>query len=253
MSCCSVVVCFIPVHWNRALCCAMIFAQHSARSSHVFSWTLPRHCLTKSLWQVMVRFQTSSSCALQNLIFKRGMTRIHQSSQLIRVFGAKQRFLQSAVRLCHFCWSVWGGVVVVCPSPFALGSFGSWSGWVVPFFGTWLGLIWCLRVFRTVWGTLVSVSCFVFGFSFLWNEFGSAFHLEGSAFSFSCCFSDVNFVHVSILSCRMKLIYNRNLRLEWLEIFGVPAQFSEGKFPTLIWNILAFSLCGTDAYAGWNY
>ena len=51
---------------------------------------------------VMVRFQTSSSCALQNLIFKRGMTRIHQSSQLIRVFGAKQRFLQSAVRLCHF-------------------------------------------------------------------------------------------------------------------------------------------------------
>ena len=102
MSCCAVVVCFIPVHWHRALCCAMIFAQHSARSSHVFSWTLPRHCLTKSLWQVMVRFQTSSSCALQNLIFKRGMTRIHQSSQLIRVFGAKQRFLQSAVRLCHF-------------------------------------------------------------------------------------------------------------------------------------------------------
>ena len=60
-----------------------------------------------------------------------------------------------------------GGVVVVCPSPFALGSFGSWSGWVVPFFGTWLGLIWCLRVFRSVWHTLVSVSCFGFGFSFL--------------------------------------------------------------------------------------
>ena len=59
------------------------------------------------------------------------------------------------------------GGVVVCPSPFALGSFGSWSGWVVPFFGTWLGLIWCLRVFRSVWHTLVSVSCFGFGFSFL--------------------------------------------------------------------------------------
>ena len=99
--------CFFAV-WNRCLPRLKLLIWWHSLSCWWHTWrhmALLRHFrLIKIIARraVMVRFQTSSSCALQNLIFKRGVTRIHQSSQLIRVFGAKQRFLQSAVRLCHF-------------------------------------------------------------------------------------------------------------------------------------------------------
>ena len=146
-----------------------------------------------------------------------------------------------------------GGVVVVCPSPVALGSFGSWSGWVVPFFGTWLGLIWCLRVFRTVCGTLVSVSCFGFGFfisvKWIWQCISS----RGFSFLVFVLFQwcQLRTCQHSFMSDEIHLQQKPSARV--IRHFWGSRPISEGKFPNLIWNILVFSLCGTDAYPGWNY